>query len=503
LSSCLIPGDLDLDGFVELALGTRTPLLAPGTREAVEEGRAFLSERLEARESIYGVNTGFGPLVGRAVDDAFVESLQQNLLQQLSPNVGPPLPAAVSRGTLALRASAIARGHSGAGVGVLEALIAMVASGAVPLIRAYGSVGASGDLLPLARMARALRGEGELILPSSEVRENSPELLRSLGVEPLRLGPKDGLALVNGTSFSLAITALSLHAAERMLMSWIYPLSATLLLIFGDSLQHLSARLYELKAHRGALETAGALRGWLEIEEPEASHGVPQPPYSSRSLSLWLGVVADHLRRSRQVVETEINGVDDNPLLFARDGMVLHGANFQGVYTAQAADDLTAALAKVANLAERQLNRLFHEKLNGDLPPFLAPEPVGLHSGLQGFQLLATSLLADLRAKAVVHGAQSIPTNGDNQDVVSMSANAALNALEAVRKSAYLTAVLECSVARALQLRSVTLSPSLEAWWNQRSHLLKYEYAAAGLDELLEARKRRMLPWDDATPAGS
>ena len=491
-----LPGTIDLGSFYDVSVRERKVSLREGAAAEVRRGSEFLASRLAAGEPIYGVNTGFGPLVGRAVDDASLSALQRNLLQQLSPNVGPPVPAAVSRGTTLLRAAAIARVHSGAGTALVDSLIALLNSGATPRLRAYGSVGASGDLVPLSTLARCLTGEGELVLPSGEVRENSASLLRSIGVEPAELGPKEGLALVNGTSFSLAVTALSLHSAEAMLRERALPLSATLLLLFDDSLQHLSSRIYELKAHSGAVEIAGALRGWLEESAPESSPGVPQPPYSARSLALWLGVVSDHFNTSRGSVETEMNSVDDNPLLFPEEDLILHGANFQGVYAAKAADDLVFGLVKLSNLLERQLNRLFHEKLNGDLPPFLAPEPVGLHSGLQGMQLLATSLLADLRTKAVAHGTQSLPTNGDNQDVVSMSANAALNALEAVRKSAYLVSVLECSTARALQLRKPHMGRRLKAWWKEREDLLDYDYAGAPLDRLLEKRRASILPWD-------
>lgn len=491
-----LPGELTLEEFYATSVAAREVRLAPGTSEALEEGRAFLSRRLNAGVRIYGVNTGFGPLVGRSVDSESVLELQENLLQQLSCNVGPLMPPAVSRGSLLLRAAAIARGRSGASPALLKALVAMIATGATPAIRAYGSVGASGDLVPLTAMARALRGEGELRLPNGEVQKNTPRLLRNLGLEPVTLGPKEGLALVNGTSFSLSIVALSLKSALTMVRERILPLSATLLALFGDSIQHLSDRLYGEKRHGSARETARRLREWLRAEAPEESHGVPQPPYSARSLSLWLGVVEEHLEQARRVVEVEMNSVDDNPLVFGEEQRILHGANFQGVYAAKAADDLTAALAKAGDLVERQINRLFHEKLNGDLPPFLAPEPVGLHSGLQGFQLLATSLLSDIKAKSVMHGAGSIPTNGDNQDVVSMSANAALNALEVTRKSGYLVAILECSVARALQLRSVELSGELHRWWEERSELARFDYAGSPLDRILEERKALLTPWD-------
>lgn len=493
--SLTLPGRIDLGSFLTLAGGEGRLFLSP--TNPVGRAREFLTERLARGEAIYGVNTGFGPLVSREVAAGAASELQANLLQQLSPNVGPIMPAAVSRGTLALRAAALAQGHSGVGLPVVEALLALFNSGATPLLRAYGSVGASGDLIPLARLARVLRGEGELRLPNGEVRPNTPSLLREVGLEPLELGAKEGLALVNGTSFSAAITALCLDVAIRLFEERLLPLSATLLLLLGDSLQHLSELIYRLKPHPSALSVMRTLQRWVGTTSPEESFGVPQPPYSGRSLVLWLGVIRSHLDSAGETIEIEMNSVDDNPLLFPEQELILHGANFQGVYAARAAEEVTGAVAKASLLMERQINRLFHEKLNGGLPPFLAPEPVGLHSGLQGFQLLATSLLADIRAKALFHGASSVATNGDNQDVVSMSANAGQNALEVCRKGAYIAAVLELSVARALQIRDIALPERLRGWWEERRALVEADYAGSPLDALLEARKAALMPWDD------
>ncbi|MFW6215996.1 MAG: aromatic amino acid ammonia-lyase [Alkalispirochaetaceae bacterium] len=493
--SVTVPGRLDLESFISAATGGATLYLRP--EASIDSARRFLLDRLSQGEVIYGVNTGFGPLVGRKVANEAAEELQEHLLQQLSPNVGPPVPAAVARGTVALRAAALARGHSGVGSELVSALVDLFNSGATPLLRSYGSVGASGDLVPLARLARVLLGQGEIRLPGGEVRPNSPALLRQLGVSPVQLGAKEALALVNGTSFSAAITAVSLHGALRILADRLLPLSATLLLLMGDSLQHLSEGIYELKAHPSAISILRELRLWLDPLRPEESFGVPQPPYSARSLVLWLGVVRDHFDSAGETIEVEMNSVDDNPLLFPEQERILHGANFQGVYAARAAEEVTGGLAKASVLMERQLNRLFHEHLNGGLPPFLAPEPVGLHSGLQGFQLLATSLLADIRSRALFHGAGSVPTNGDNQDVVSMSANAGANAMEVTRKSSYIASVLECSLARALQLREVELPERLAAWWEKRRFLLEADYAGEPLDQLLEGRKASIIPWDE------
>ena len=492
-----LPDHLSLSSFVSLATGTSALSCAPTLPDHVNKAHDFLSQRLAAGDEVYGVNTGFGPLVDRTVAEDDIRELQRNLLQQLSGNVGPLLPTAISRGTTVLRANALSKGHSGARFAILKQLTALVNSGATAPIRAYGSVGASGDLVPLTRLARVLLGDDHLRLPDGTVVENSDALLKKHGMVSLELEPKEGLALVNGTSYSTAITALCLDVALRMLEQYTIPLTATLLLALGDSLQHLSPEIYRLKKHESALSVCRSFTEWLSPHQPHESHGTPQPPYSGRSVVLWLGAVAEHFEQARRTIEIEMNSVDDNPLIFPDDQRILHAANFQGTYAAKAADDLSQGLVKMANLVERHINRLFHDKLNGDLPAFLAPEPIGLHSGLQGFQLLATSLLADIRAKSVAHGTQSFPTNADNQDVVSMSANAALNALEITRKTAYLTAIFESSMTRLLQIRDLSLTEELQNWWDQRNELFAHNFPAENLAPILEKRKAVVMPWDE------
>ena len=489
-----LPNQLDIPEFVKLTKGVNQLQPSPGLQKDVDKSHQFLRSRLDNGEEIYGVNTGFGPLVDRKVSDADINELQHNLLQQLSCNTGPAVSPTIARGTMILRANALSKGHSAVRYHLLEQLINLINSGATPVIQAYGSVGASGDLVPLTRMARTLLGHDKLRLPDGTIESNSTSLLEKFGVQPLTLKPKEGLALVNGTSFSCAITALAYDSLERMLLDYAIPLSSTLLLLMGDSLQHLSEDIYRVKRHTSAKEICSLFNEWIHPIEPEESHGVPQPPYSARSLVLWLGTVRQHLTESRETITVEMNSVDDNPLFFADKQAIRHAANFQGTYIAKAADSLSQASVKLSNLMERQLNRLLHDKLNGDFPAFLAPQPVGLHSGLQGFQLLATSLLSDIRTKAVPHSTQTFPTNQDNQDVVSMSANAAHNSLEIIRKTAQITAILECTIARALQIKSdLNLPDHLQKWWDERQELLAFDFASRDLSPIVEERTRLIL----------
>jgi histidine ammonia-lyase len=492
-----LPTELDLETFIGLSRGTGSVELDPKARQLLEAGHRTVVSAIESGDSVYGVNTGFGPFSDRPVGPESAATLQQNLLQQLSGNIGPGLPAEASRGATLHRAAALARGHSGVRPQTVDALIALVQSGATPYIQSYGSVGASGDLVPLARLARVLTGHGALRLPQGDVREASLELLATLGVPRIELQPKEGLAIVNGTSVSLAVSALALYAAQTMLHDYLFPLAATLFLLLDESFQFLAPEVYRLKGHASALQAREALAAWLPHVDLKQSPGVPQPPYSTRSMVLWAGSVRERLNQAEETVEVELNSVDDNPLVFAEEQELLHAANFQGSYVAMAADRTAEALGTAATLAERQLNRLLHGKLNGDLPPFLAPEPVGLHSGLQGLQLTATGLAAEMRSLAAPRSTTSIATNGDNQDVVSMSANAALNALDSARKGAHLFAAYECALARALQLRSPTLGEPLSAWWGARQSLLERDFVGAPLDGVLAARAAKILPWDD------
>jgi len=495
-----LPERLTLKQFVDIAT-LKTHIHAESVvQEYMDRTHQFLMERIDEGEQIYGVNTGFGPLVDKTVQKENMNRLQQDLLQQLSCNTGPAIPAVLARGTMVLRANAISKGHSAARYDVLNQLLKFINSGATPVIQAYGSVGASGDLIPLTRMARTLSGLDKLRMPDGKVVDNSVQTLKFIGVDAVDLQPKEGLALVNGTSYSCAVTAFCLHTAKRILEGYVIPLGLTLMLLMDDSLQHLSADAYSVKPHQTAVDICKQFNSWLDPINPEKSHGLPQPPYSARSIVLWLGGTQEHFQQAEKIIQIEMNSVDDNPLFFPETDKILHAANFQGSYVGKAADDLSQGLVKVSNLMERQINRLFHDKLNGNLPAFLAPEPVGLHSGLQGFQLLATSLLSDIRTKAVAHSTQTFPTNADNQDIVSMSANAALNALEITRKTAIITAVFECSLARALQLLSDTipLTDSLKRWWNEneRSALLKNNFAAGNLSEIVDGRVKKMVPWD-------
>lgn len=455
-------------------------------KKRLHENHRYLSQQLEKGEEIYGVNTGFGPLVHNEVSNEDVLTLQDNLLQQLGCNTGPSLSYRESRAVVLVRLNAISRGFSGISDELADHIVSFYNSGLTPHLQEWGSVGASGDLVPLSRMARVLLGKDSVMQPDGKVLDNSVDLLAENNISQYKLKPKEGLALVNGTSFSAALTALSLHQLNDLFSDVWLPLIATSYHLFDDSIQHLSGKIYELKAHESAKNVAGQLRSWMEPFKPEESFGTPQPPYSSRSAVLWMGAVLERLEQAEKLTTEELNSVDDNPLFFSHDQKVLHAANFQGTYIAMAADEAHSAAVNAANLIERIINRITNVHISEGFPPFLAPEPVGLHSGLQGLQLLTTSLLAKLRGKNPGQGLQTLPTNADNQDVVSMSANAALNLRETTSILTNITAAFILNLARAQQIKPCKIGDNLSDFWKLFEYETSLNFAELNYSKELE-----------------
>lgn len=437
-------------------LETKKLVFQKDVESAMHENHEFLKQRVQ-KETIYGVNTGFGPLVDREISNEQAIDLQYNLTQQLSGNMGPVLPYSISRLIFKLRIRALSQAKSGVSFELFNHLVDVYNLGYSPKFREWGSVGASGDLVPLTSLPRFIAGKDEGFSPDQ------------LQFEKIRdtytFKAKEGLALVNGTSFSTAINAQVYLKFEQLLHDFILPTSILNQFILDDSFQHLSEHIYSVKAHATAKKLAKELRDWVEPHPINHSHGTPQAPYTSRSIVLWLGSVLQRLEDAKHVIEPELNAVDDNPLFFHQDDLILHAANFQGTYAAYAADNLATALTMTALIIERSINRITHDKLNGNLPAFLADEPIGVNNGLQGLQLLATSLLADIKSKNQVHSTSSIPTNADNQDIVSMSANAALNAYHLLDKVELLVKIYILIVGRAYQLSDPEIkNDKLKSW---------------------------------------
>ncbi len=406
------------------AAGPVEVVVPPAARERTGAARAFLDAVVAADRQVYGRTTGFGALVGfRGRPDGRDQA--DNTLAHLGAGQGPPLDAALVRATVLVRARSLAQGASGVAPHVLDALAAMLGTTFAPVVPRWGSVGASGDLVPLAAVAGALRGHGEAEVDGR--RMPAGEALAAAGLAPLVLDGRDALALVNGTSLTSAALGLALEAVRRA-HDALVRLSCLLADLLGCDPQFTDADLLARYAHHGAGVVGARMRALLAGVEASGDRPL-QEPYSIRCTPQLLGAAHDALGYVEDVVRADLAGVSDNPLLFPEHDKVVHGGNFFGQPAAFASDLLAVVTAQLGNLAERQLDLLVDPARNGGLPPMLTARP-GHQHGLQGVQLASTALVAELRRDATPAGMQSLPTNLHTQDVVPFGTQGALRCLD-------------------------------------------------------------------------
>ncbi|RJO75355.1 aromatic amino acid lyase [Nocardia panacis] len=440
-----IPGRLT-PALLEAAAAPIRVDLAPEVLDKVAACREFVSRRLAAGDRIYGSTTGFGPLVEFSGRDTAVDQCD-NILYHLTAGQGPDLPPRVVRAAALARLWSLAQGHSGVSAPVLEALAAMLGTDFAPAVPRLGSLGASGDLIPLAYVAGALRGEGSAYFAGH--RMPAGEALVTAGLTPLALDGRDGLGLVNGTAVTAAAAGLALASVRRS-HAVALTLSAVLTDILGSDPGFLSAHLLAAFGHPHAGAAAARLRELLDGTRPTGTRSL-QEPYSIRCTPHLLGAVGGSLEHIGSVIADDLNGISDNPLFFPEHDTVVHGGNFFGQPVAFAADQLTTVTTQMGNLAERQLDLLIDPHRNGGLPPMLATEP-GKQHGVQGVQLAATAILANLRRSTVPASVQSLPTNGHNQDVIPFGTQAALNALDAAAALRWLHGSLALALRQAVHV---------------------------------------------------
>lgn len=459
-------GPLPLDLAYRVARGGCIPQLSAEAQARTKAAHARLAQALAERRHIYGLTTGFGPLANRLVDPADGVALQQNLVHHLASGVGPPYGWVEARAIVLARLNSILQGVSGASTRSIAALLALLGSDLAPAIPCRGTVGASGDLTPLAHMVLCFQGRAPF-LTRDGAQIPGADALQRLGLTPLDLAERDGLALVNGTS---AMTGLGLCNAGRMraLLGWAVALSAALAECLGGRAEAWHPAFAQHRPHPGQISVTEALRARLrgsqrlrsapiaarrlEGDDIRTEAEAGQDAYTLRCVPQVLGAVQDALTWHNQVVEIELNAATDNPIFPADAGApALHGGNFMGQHVGLVSDALAQAVTVMAGLAERQVARLTDERLNGGLPAFLHRGRAGLNSGLMGAQVTATALVAEMRSQGAA-STQSLSTNGANQDVVSMGSVAARLAAGQIDRAAEVLTILALAVAQAMDL---------------------------------------------------
>ncbi len=429
-------------------------------RKRIERGASVIEQRLERGVPTYGVNTGFGASVKNAVPSAQAWLLSKNLPRYHGCGVGPHYSVEQSRAIVLVRLASLCAGYSGVRPVVLERLEKLLQASVVPVIPSRGSVGASGDLTPLSYVAALLVGERDAwyegqIIPAGEA-------LHKLGLKPIALGPKESLAIMNGTSVMAALTCLSFERAAKLART-ASALTAMALEAIGGQRAHFDARLFKAKAHPGQMQCAAWIRELLgEGEVPRVREGRIQERYSIRCAPHVIGALLDALTFAREVLETEINGASDNPLIDPDTGDVLHGGNFYGGHVAMVADTLKVQVANLADLMERQLVLLNDPAHNGGLPENLIAvrgDEARSHHGFKAMEITASALTAEALKLSMPASVFSRSTENHNQDKVSMGSISAFDFERTVELVECVAAVHAIACAQAVELRGVVQVP--------------------------------------------
>ncbi|MGE0733215.1 MAG: histidine ammonia-lyase [Alphaproteobacteria bacterium] len=460
-SLTLIPGQAILADWRAIAAGRRVHL-DPGCRAEVERSAKTVRDIVAAGHAAYGINTGFGKLAQTRIDDDRLEELQRNLLLSHAAGTGALLDDATVHLILVLKAAALARGYSGVRWAVIEALLRLAEAEIYPCVPQRGSVGASGDLAPLAHVSAALIGVGTMRSGGKIV--PAPEGLAKAGLAPLTLQPKEGLALINGTQVSTALALRALFAAEHAFAAALVAGMLSVDAVKGSDVP-FDARIHALRGQRGQSDVAADCRTPLEGSEIRHSHvdcDRVQDPYSLRCQPQVMGACLDQLRYAANLLEREANGVTDNPLIFADSGDVLSGGNFHAEPVAFAADSMALAIAEIGALSERRIALLTDPALSG-LPAFLVGES-GINSGFMIAHVTAASLASENKSLAHPASVDSLPTSANQEDHVSMATFAARRLHAMAENTSTIAAIELLAAAQGIEFhRPMRSSPPLEA----------------------------------------
>ena len=452
---------MNLDKFYSVVFGNDKVEVSAEDMQTVAGSYEFL-ERFAAKKLIYGINTGFGPMAQYRIDEASMRQLQINLIRSHCTGVGQILSAEETKAVMLTRLNTFLQGYSGVHTDTIELLQVLINNNITPVIYEHGSVGASGDLVQLAHLALCLVGEGEVMVDGC--RRKTEDVFGQMGIKPLRIHLREGLALTNGTSVMTAIGLINVLRAKRLIELSV-TLSSMINEVVGAFDDHVSDELNMAKRHKGQREIARTMRYILatsrcirkrenyfynqEIKDNFIEHKV-QEYYSLRCVPQILGAIADEADNAERVLLDELNSASDNPIIDVKTGNVYHGGNFHGDYVAFEMDKLKTGITKLTMLAERQLNYLCHNKLNGILPPFVNLGVLGLNYGVQAAQFTATSTTAECQTLSMPMYVHSIPNNNDNQDIVSMGTNAALITKRVIENSFQVLAIEAVAMVQAV-----------------------------------------------------
>ena len=449
----VVPGDVHRDALRRI-YRTRAPVrLDAGWHARVAQGAAIVARTAQGSAPVYGVNTGFGALAKKRIRAEDTEELQRNLILSHCCGVGDPTPPGIVHLMMALKIVSLGRGASGVRLEVVAALEKMLEKGVLPIVPQQGSVGASGDLAPLAHMTAVMIGEGEASFGGRTM--PGGEAMRLAGIAPVVLKAKEGLALINGTQFSCAYALAGLFEAQRLARSALVTGALSIDAAMGSTTP-FRAEIHALRGQRGQIAAARALRGLLAESEIRDAHAEGddrvQDPYCLRCQPQVMGAAIDLIAHAAHTLAIEANAVTDNPLIVLETGEVLSGGNFHAEPVAFAADEIALALSEIGAIAERRIATLVDPALNFGMPAFLSPA-AGLHSGLMIAEVTAAALYAENKQKAAPASIDSTPTSANVEDHVSMSAHGARRLLDMARNLAQLIGIELIVAAQGIDLR--------------------------------------------------
>lgn len=459
----LTPGAAGLADLGRIYRRREACRLDPDCRGPVEASARVVAEAAAGDEPVYGVNTGFGKLSQVRIPAGDTETLQRNLILSHCAGVGDPLPVDVVRLAMALKLLSLGRGASGVRWRLVEVLEQMLARDVIPVVPGQGSVGASGDLAPLAHVAAVMIGEGEALHKGERLAGG--KALAQSGIEPIVLSAKEGLALINGTQISTALALASLFNAHRLLNSALVTGALCTDAGMGSSAP-FRAEIHLLRGQPGQIDAADTLRGLMSGSEIRESHRFGdervQDPYCLRCQPQVMGACLDLLRQAGRTLEREANAVTDNPLIFPDSGMILSGGNFHAEPVAFAADQLALAIAEIGSVTERRIAMLVDPALSFGLPAFLTPNP-GLNSGFMVAEVTAAALYSENKQRAAPCSVDSTPTSANQEDHVSMATHGARRLLDMNDNLARIIGIELLIAAQGIELRRpLRTSESLE-----------------------------------------